>query len=161
MAQYLSSHLDLEEEYKAKTEYIKADIRNYQYVYMASCNLRLFAAAAFPVLFPSHFFFFFFSYTFVFSEVRRVLQGADIVFHTASFGMSGFEMVRDHLIYQINVVGTQNVIRACKESCVNCLVYTSTANVVFCGQPIFLGDETLPYAPLVSSTDWFCKYLLG
>ena len=36
---------------------------------------------------------------------------------------------------------------ACKDNGVECLVYTSTYNVIFGGQVIENGDESLPYLP--------------
>lgn len=35
------------------------------------------------------------------------------------------------------------------------LVYTSTTNVVFCGQPILNGDETIPYANSADQVDMY------
>lgn len=40
------------------------------------------------------------------------------------------------------------LLKACQESGASCLVYTSTYNVVFGGQEIRNGDESLPYWPL-------------
>ena len=37
---------------------------------------------------------------------------------------------------------------ACQSEAVSCLIYTSTYNVVFGGQEIVHGDESLPYLPL-------------
>lgn len=86
------------------------------------------------------------------------------VFHVASYGMSGLQMMQSKMTEQINVGGTDNVIKgrdtteavsgvkscllACLEVGMSQLVYTSTLNVVFADNPISGGDETLPYAPL-------------
>jgi nucleoside-diphosphate-sugar epimerase len=55
--------------------------------------------------------------------------------------------------YQPNVVGTRNVVAACRERGVRRLVYTSTPSVVFNRQAISGGDERLPYG-----RDWLCHY---
>jgi nucleoside-diphosphate-sugar epimerase len=36
-------------------------------------------------------------------------------------------------------------------------VYTSTTNVIFCGEPIINGDETLPYAPNEKHVDHYSR----
>jgi len=51
-------------------------------------------------------------------------------------------------IENINVLGTKHLIEACRKFNIANLVYTSTYNVVFGGQIIRNGDETLPYLPL-------------
>lgn len=51
---------------------------------------------------------------------------------------------------RVNVVGTKNIIAACKACGVKALIYTSTSNVVisreFRGNGVYNGDETMPYA---------------
>jgi nucleoside-diphosphate-sugar epimerase len=47
--------------------------------------------------------------------------------------------------YQANVVGTENVIRACRDCGVTKLVYTSSPSVVFNGQSMEGVDESQPY----------------
>ena len=39
-----------------------------------------------------------------------------VVFHIASYGMSGKAMLQDSLVLQINVEGTKNVIKCCVEN---------------------------------------------
>lgn len=39
------------------------------------------------------------------SALKRAFQGADVVFHTASYGMSMSSQLEDDLIYSINVDG--------------------------------------------------------
>jgi nucleoside-diphosphate-sugar epimerase len=55
--------------------------------------------------------------------------------------------------YQPNVIGTRNVVAACQQQGVGRLIYTSTPSVVFNGQPIRGGDESLPYGK-----NWLCHY---
>jgi nucleoside-diphosphate-sugar epimerase len=47
---------------------------------------------------------------------------------------------------QVNIVGTQNVIDACRKHGVPQLIYTSSASVVFSGGPLVDVDESHPYA---------------
>uniref|UniRef100_A0A3Q1BVM9 3-beta hydroxysteroid dehydrogenase/isomerase domain-containing protein n=1 Tax=Amphiprion ocellaris TaxID=80972 RepID=A0A3Q1BVM9_AMPOC len=83
-----------------------------------------------------------------YSSLYKVCEGADCIFHTASYGMSGPEQLRKEQVESINVGGTNNVINVCKERSISRLVYTSTINVVFTGKPIEDGDEaSVPYVP--------------
>ncbi|XP_055331346.1 short-chain dehydrogenase/reductase family 42E member 1-like isoform X2 [Paramacrobiotus metropolitanus] len=73
----------------------------------------------------------------------------DTVFHVASYGMSGKEMLNKRLIEEVNVGGIKNVLAAIVKANVGSLVYTSTYNTVFGGQEIINGDEaTQPFLPL-------------
>lgn len=54
--------------------------------------------------------------------------------HTASFGMSGKDMLMKEKVRAINVGGTQTLLNACSSNGVLGLVYTSSANVVFSGK---------------------------
>ncbi|XP_065139759.1 short-chain dehydrogenase/reductase family 42E member 1 [Paramisgurnus dabryanus] len=83
-----------------------------------------------------------------YTQVEKAVQGVHCVFHVASYGMSGREQLKSKLIEEVNVQGTENVLRACVAHSVPRLVYTSTYNVVFGGQVIRDGDESLPYLPL-------------
>ncbi len=75
--------------------------------------------------------------------VMNSMQGVDAVFHVAALaGIWG----RWEDFFRVNVLGTENVIAACKANNVSTLVYTSTPSVVFNGDDIQNGDETLPYA---------------
>nr|XP_020669240.1 short-chain dehydrogenase/reductase family 42E member 1 [Pogona vitticeps]XP_020669242.1 short-chain dehydrogenase/reductase family 42E member 1 [Pogona vitticeps] len=91
------------------------------------------------------------------SEVEGALRGVTCVFHIASYGMSGREQLNRKRIENINVRGTENVIQACREMGVPKLVYTSTYNVVFGGQVIENGDESLPYLPLHLHPDHYSR----
>ncbi len=74
--------------------------------------------------------------------VAAACAGVDAVFHVASkIGMWG----RRSEFFQTNVVGTENVLRGCREHGVTRLVYTSTPSVVYGREPIEGGDESLPY----------------
>ncbi|XP_006888867.1 PREDICTED: short-chain dehydrogenase/reductase family 42E member 1 [Elephantulus edwardii] len=83
------------------------------------------------------------------SDVEKAFQDVAVtcVFHIASHGMSGREQLERRRIEEVNVKGTDNVLQACRHWGVPRLVYTSTYNVVFGGQAIQNGDESLPYLP--------------
>lgn len=85
---------------------------------------------------------------------RSVLQNChehfDVVFHTAALAGIWGEW---SLYYATNVLGTENIIQFCHGKNVKALVYTSTPSVVFAGEDIFGGDETLPYAD-----KYLCNY---
>lgn len=92
-----------------------------------------------------------------YTQVERAVSGVDCVFHVASYGMSGREQLNRSLIEAVNVEGTQNILKACVEHGVSRLVYTSTFNVVFGGQVIENGDESLPYLPLHLHPDHYSR----
>ncbi|KAL2762094.1 short-chain dehydrogenase/reductase family 42E member 1 [Daubentonia madagascariensis] len=93
------------------------------------------------------------------SEVEDTFQDANItcVFHIASYGMSGREQLNRNLIEEVNIGGTDNVLQACRRRGVPRLVYTSTFNVIFGGQVIRNGDESLPYLPLHLHPDHYSR----
>lgn len=86
-------------------------------------------------------------------DVEKAIQGADCVFHLASYGMSGKEMLQYGRVDEININGTFHVLDACLEHGVRRLVYVSTYNVVFGGQEIINGNEVLPYFPIDDHVD--------
>ncbi|XP_077567801.1 short-chain dehydrogenase/reductase family 42E member 1 [Stigmatopora nigra] len=92
-----------------------------------------------------------------YEQVLSAVSGVDCVFHVASYGMSGREQLKPSRIEEVNVDGTHNVIKACVQSAVPRLVYTSTFNVVFGGQEIRNGDENLPYLPLHLHPDHYSR----
>ena len=73
--------------------------------------------------------------------------------------MSGSEQMPPHWdkIEDININGTRNILNACYQNRVRGLVYTSTYNVVFGGQVIRNGDESLPYIPLHRHVDHYSR----
>ena len=75
--------------------------------------------------------------------VMRALEGRDIVFHVAG-KVSMWGRYEDYRL--TNLVGTDNVIAACRRHAVARLVYTSTPSVVHTGGDIEGADESLPYA---------------
>ncbi|XP_043937222.1 short-chain dehydrogenase/reductase family 42E member 1 [Protopterus annectens] len=90
-------------------------------------------------------------------QVEEALTDVSSVFHIASYGMSGREQLNKKKIDAVNVKGTENLIRACIQKGVMTLIYTSTYNVVFGGQVIENGDESLPYLPLHLHPDHYSR----
>ncbi|KAL2506037.1 NAD(P)-binding Rossmann-fold superfamily protein [Abeliophyllum distichum] len=86
-------------------------------------------------------------------DVERALRGADCVFHLASYGMSGKEMIQYGRVDEININGTCHVLDSCLDNGVQRLVYVSTYNVVFGGKEIVNGNESLPYFPMDDHVD--------
>lgn len=94
-----------------------------------------------------------------FDDVVKVVSDSlpCVIFHLASYGMSGREMRNKTRIEAVNISGTQNILRASIQSGVQSLVYTSTYNVVFGGQEIRNGNESLPYFPLHKHVDHYSR----
>ena len=76
------------------------------------------------------------------NSVSMAVRGADTVFHVAALAGIWGAWSEYH---SINVVGTKNVVSACRTGSVGHLIYTSTPSVVFDRDDIRGGDETLPY----------------
>ena len=80
--------------------------------------------------------------------LKDSVSGCDAVIHTA--GKAGvWGPYEDY--YRANVLGTENLISACRSSEVPHLVYTSSPSVVHGGGDIEGGDESLPYPKHFSS----------
>uniref|UniRef100_A0A8C3M9V0 3-beta hydroxysteroid dehydrogenase/isomerase domain-containing protein n=1 Tax=Geospiza parvula TaxID=87175 RepID=A0A8C3M9V0_GEOPR len=87
-----------------------------------------------------------------YSAILAVCEGADCMFHVASYGMSGIEQVSPHSLVFVCVTAHTE---ACRKKNVSRLVYTSSVNVVFGGLPIEDGDEeSLPYFPIDQVFHW-------
>ena len=71
------------------------------------------------------------------------VQGQDAVIHTAAKAGLG---IRHDDFYLPNVIGTDNVITACRDNAVGKLVFTSSPSVTHEKGDIEGGDESLPYA---------------
>ena len=76
------------------------------------------------------------------SFLQKVFADHDTVFHVAA--KAGLWGSYDSY-HSINVLGTENVLTACRENRVKALVYTSTPSVVFNGSDFQGADETTPY----------------
>jgi nucleoside-diphosphate-sugar epimerase len=60
-------------------------------------------------------------------------------------------------IRAINLAGTNNVIAACRKHGVRALVYVSTPNVCFGGEPLHMVNEDTPYFPLEHHVDEYSR----
>ena len=75
-------------------------------------------------------------------SVLKAAEGCDLVFHVAAkAGVWG--AYQDY--YQANVIGTQNVLAACRVHQISRLVYTSSPSVVFDGRDEEGINESAPY----------------
>jgi len=75
-------------------------------------------------------------------SIKPALEGIDAVIHTASkVAMWG----KWDDFYKINVEGTQNLVKLCREKNINKIVYTSSPSVVFGDQSLEGVDESISY----------------
>lgn len=68
-----------------------------------------------------------------YKSVDESLEKVTCVFHLASYGMSGREMLNRRMIYDVNVNGTDNIINACIKHRITKIIYCSTYNAVYTG----------------------------
>ncbi|NXU53486.1 D42E1 reductase, partial [Turnix velox] len=91
-----------------------------------------------------------------YDAIVAACEGADCVFHVASYGMSGREQVSPNSLVSTKL--TLFTAAACKQMNITRLIYTSTVNVVFGGLPIEDGDEeTVPYFPVEKHVDHYSR----
>ena len=76
-------------------------------------------------------------------QISGACTGMDIVLHVAAIVDWGTKPEKE--VYETNVNGTRNVIRACFDRKVGILVFTSSLDAVFSGHPLVDIDETLLY----------------
>ncbi|MEA3362282.1 MAG: NAD-dependent epimerase/dehydratase family protein [Thermodesulfobacteriota bacterium] len=76
------------------------------------------------------------------SAIIKAVDGCEMIYHVAArAGVWGSYAE----FYQPNVIGTKNIIQACRKCHVPRLVYTSSPSVVFDGSDMEGIDETTPY----------------
>lgn len=75
--------------------------------------------------------------------VSQAVAGCGTVFHVAAKAGLWGPYAQYH---SSNVVGTENVIAACRKHAVKRLIYTSSPSVVFTGHDLEGADESIPYA---------------
>ncbi|XP_008631900.2 putative short-chain dehydrogenase/reductase family 42E member 2 [Corvus cornix cornix] len=93
-----------------------------------------------------------------YNAILAACEGADCVFHVASYGMSGTEQLHKEEIESVNINGTRFILNACKQQNIPRLIYTSSVNVVFGGLPIEDGDEeSLQYFPIDKLVDHYSR----
>ncbi|MBI2191692.1 MAG: NAD-dependent epimerase/dehydratase family protein [Planctomycetes bacterium] len=76
------------------------------------------------------------------AAVATAAEGCELVYHVA--GKPGiWGPYADY--YRANVLGTQNVLEACRQQRIHRLVYTSSPSVIFDGRDQENADESVPY----------------
>jgi nucleoside-diphosphate-sugar epimerase len=78
-----------------------------------------------------------------FPAVLEACRGMDLVIHAAA--MVDWGHATPQRLDDVNVGGTRNIVRACREAGVHGLVYTSSMDVVCGKQPVVDADEATPY----------------
>jgi len=92
-----------------------------------------------------------------YESLKNACKGIDLVIHTAAIVDWGTHSEQE--VYEVNVQGTENVIRACKENRVPMLIFTSSLDAVHDGKPLVDIDETLPYPENHSNMYCRSKYI--
>ena len=75
----------------------------------------------------------------------QAFRGADAVYHLA--GIISILPGKTKLLYQVNVMGTRNVVEACLKSHVRRLIYTSSIHAMAEPPHGTVINETMPFAP--------------
>jgi dihydroflavonol-4-reductase len=78
-------------------------------------------------------------------SLRRAFQGADLVFHCA--GVISILPGQNQQLYQVNVLGTRNVVNMCLETRVKRLVYTSSIHALSEPASGIVFDESSGFNP--------------
>lgn len=76
------------------------------------------------------------------NALTKACQGVDTVFHVAAKAGGSHDY---SAYYQANVIGTNNVIRACQEQGVQKLIYTSSPSAILSTASLHNADESTPY----------------
>lgn len=76
------------------------------------------------------------------APIRRAMEGCDVVFHVAA-RVGAWGAYEE--FYLPNVLGTWNIIHACRQLGVERLVFTSSPSVIFNGSDMEGVDESVPY----------------
>jgi sterol-4alpha-carboxylate 3-dehydrogenase (decarboxylating) len=77
------------------------------------------------------------------NRLEEACEGVTLVIHSAAIIDWGVQP--ESVVYDINVKGTENVIKACLNKKVGHLVYTSSLDAVFTGTPLINIHENQPY----------------
>lgn len=79
------------------------------------------------------------------NSLIQAFRGADVVYHLAA--VISILAGKTKLLYQVNVMGTRNVVEACLKSRVPRLIYTSSIHARAEPPLGTIIDETMPFAP--------------
>lgn len=77
------------------------------------------------------------------NDVDRALEGAQAVLHLAALVDWGTHSKQE--VFDINLGGTEEVVKGCKRHGVKALVATSSLDAIYTGKAILNGNEDLPY----------------
>ncbi len=77
------------------------------------------------------------------NQLEEACEGVTLVIHSAAIIDWGIQP--ESVVFEINVKGTENVIKACLKKKVGYLVYTSSLDAVLTGTPLVDIDENQPY----------------
>jgi nucleoside-diphosphate-sugar epimerase len=89
--------------------------------------------------------------------LERVCKGADLVIHSAAIVDWGTKSEKE--IMAVNYEGTLNVIEACRSCGVKGMVFTSSLDVLYDGNPLIGVNEETPYPPKHATSYCESKYL--
>lgn len=78
-------------------------------------------------------------------SLRKAFEGADIVYHCA--GIISILPGQQKQLYQVNVLGTKNVVNMCLEAKVKRLIYTSSIHALSEPAPGIVIDESREFNP--------------
>ena len=78
------------------------------------------------------------------AATAAAIEGHELVFHNASLVHTKQNRAQD--VWAVNLGGTEHVLAGCRAHAVTKLIYVSSASVVYEGEDIEAGDESLPYA---------------
>jgi sterol-4alpha-carboxylate 3-dehydrogenase (decarboxylating) len=92
-----------------------------------------------------------------YGSLKNACHEIDMVIHSAAIVDWGTHSEQE--VYAVNVEGTENVIRACKENGVPILIFTSSLDAVHDGKPLVDIDENQPYPEQHSNMYCKSKYL--
>lgn len=100
------------------------------------------------------------------ADVKKALEGVDIVFHLAAIVSVDFSVKNPLLVNEVNVGGTLNVLRESLKAGVKRFVYASSCAVY--GEPVDLPvDEeqstmpTSPYGVSKLAAEYYCRVFYG
>ena len=83
--------------------------------------------------------------------VINACAGMDSIVHNASIVLT--KQVLKDMVWDVNLGGTNNILKACEVHKIPKMVYISSASAVYEGEDIENGDETLPYSS-ISQADY-------
>jgi nucleoside-diphosphate-sugar epimerase len=89
--------------------------------------------------------------------LNEACKGIDLVIHAAA--IIDWGIYSDEEILAVNFTGTENVRKACRNSGVKYLVYTSSLDAVYSGEPLVNIDESHPYPEQHKTSYCRSKYL--